>query len=284
MPRKLFVANWKMAKSYSESIIWLHENKLNLFGLSKKTGYEIALCPSFESLESAVKIFEESPIKIGAQNCASFNLGSYTGEVSAVSLKEMGVDYCIVGHSERRQIFGETSFDVAQKAKLLFANNIKPIICVGETQEEKEDGLSFEIISQQLDPIMEIIATLSLDTITYGDHSGRADNSTSSARGFGDFKNKKTGESIKELIIAYEPIWAIGTGITPDNIYLNKIITWLEAYFKVAVPGLKTKILYGGSIDSETVKRISKVDSLSGFLVGRSSLDFQTIEKIVLSI
>lgn len=255
MFRKLFVANWKMSKSYSESIIWLHENKLNLLNLAKKTGNEIVICPSFESLEPAVKIFEESPIKIGAQNCASFNLGAYTGEVSAVSLKEIGVDYCIVGHSERRQIFGETSLDVAQKAKLLFANNIKSIICVGETQEEKEDGLSFEVISQQLDPIMEVLA-----------------------------QDKIGANNITELIIAYEPVWAIGTGNTPDNIYLNKIITWLEAYFNVAVPGLKTKILYGGSIDFETVKRISKVDSLSGFLVGRASLDFQTIEKIVLSI
>ncbi len=250
-----FVLNWKMGKSYSDTIFWLSENRLNLLNLARKTGHEFVLCPSFESLESVVKTLEETGIKIGAQDCSSYNLGAYTGEVSAVSLKEVGCDYCIIGHSERRHIFGQTSLDVAKKAKLLFENNIMPIICVGETEDEKKDGLTFEVISQQLDPIMEIIAI---------DKIGK--------------------DKIKTLVIAYEPVWAIGTGNVPDLAYLNKIVTWLEAYFSVSAPGLKTKILYGGSIDPETVKRVSQARAISGFLVGRASLDFQTIEKIVLSI
>lgn len=263
----MIVLNHKMAKSYQESIFWMHENKLNLLNLSKKTGQEIIICLSFDALAEAVKIFEETTIKIGAQNCSSYNLGAYTGEVAAISLKEMGVDYCIIGHSERRNLFGETNQDIANKFKLLNQNNIAPIVCIGETQEEKENRMTFEVISSQLDLLMEVIAQNALDNFVDGDL-------LSVAR-----PNKK----ITELIIAYEPVWAIGTNQTPDAVYVSKIIAWLNTYFNVAMPGIKTKILYGGSIDPETAKKFSKVNDLSGFLLGRASLDFQTIEKIVLS-
>lgn len=235
----IYIANWKIYLSYQQEIKWVKENLQELGKLARKED-QVIICSSFVSLSNIKELLNNTTIGLGAQNCASNLSGAYTGEVSVISLKEIGCNYCIIGHSERRQYFCETDKDISLKIKLLFENNIIPILCVGETEEEHKKNQSKAAIESQL-------------------------------------KNLDLPED-KEIIIAYEPIWSIGTGITPSNKYIEDICLHIKSLLKTK----KHKIVYGGSVNQQTVVEIKKVASISGFLIGKASTDFQEFKKIVL--
>ncbi|MGB8367351.1 MAG: triose-phosphate isomerase [Candidatus Babeliales bacterium] len=238
----IFVANWKMMMSRTKALTFCNDNRAAFAELSQSS--QLVICPSFPMLASLVKIFEKTKIAIGAQNCSQYKEGAYTGDVSSKMLAEIGCRYCIVGHSERRYYFGETNKEIAEKIKQLFACNIQPIVCVGETKQEYENKKTLQVLAQQLDPICQIM-------------------------------NREN-----PIIIAYEPVWSIGTGIIPDQYYLSTIFSWLFDYMQ-QIPS-HTLFLYGGSVNANNVALIKKIPHVSGFLIGSASTDFQKFEKIVL--
>ncbi|MCL4360870.1 triose-phosphate isomerase [Candidatus Dependentiae bacterium] len=242
------VLNWKMEKSHLEEILWCKENKEELIKLSTNNHFFI-LCPSFTSLQTIKEIFDKSEIEIGAQNCSQYLLGSHTGQVSAKSLKEIGCLYCIIGHSETRTELNENYYQIAKKTKALISQHINPIICIGETREEKDKNLTLDALAQQLEPIVQEIINL----------------------------------NVKEIIFAYEPVWAIGSGNTPLASEIYEITKWVKMYLKVTLPEVKTKVLYGGSISSRNIDELKNIFDLDGFLIGKASLDIQEIKKIVTS-
>jgi triosephosphate isomerase len=246
MKNFIIAANWKMQRPFKESIQWCNTNKEKLLKLCETPHIKLVLCPSFVALQPLIQQFKNTDIKIGAQNCAQFERGAYTGEVSTESLAQIGCDYCIVGHSERRHFFGETNEMITEKVSHLIAHKITPIICIGETEQEYNNKKTFSILEQQLAPILK--------------------------------KIKKTENTI---CIAYEPVWAIGTGLVPDTTYLTTVFAWL----KNQTTTLNTdsiSLLYGGSVNSETGGAIKAIKNINGFLVCSASLDFQKLEKIVL--
>ncbi len=238
----LFVANWKMMMPLTKAISFCKDNKNTLIVLSNSS--QLIICPSFPILKLLTTIFENTQVAIGAQNCSRYKEGAYTGEVSSEMLAAMGCLYCIIGHSERRRYFGETNEDVAEKAKQLLACNIQPIICIGETKQEYENQETFRVLTEQLAPICHTI--------------------------------KKE----KSIIIAYEPVWSIGTGIIPSQRYLTMIFSWLFDHMKQVVNN--PIFLYGGSVMENNVALIKQIPFVSGFLIGSASTDFQMFEKIVL--
>ncbi len=244
--QRLFVANWKMNKSFSQAVEFTKHNLEPLTELAAKPGCTIVLCPSFPSLFTLADICAPTMINIGAQNCSAYEKGSFTGQVSAQSLKDVGCCYCIVGHSEQRQYCGETNEEVAQKVGRLFEQNIEPIICIGESKEQYEKNKVFEILTAQLNPIFTIIA-----------------------------------EYEKPFTIAYEPIWAIGTGIIPQKEYLQDVYTWLSNQVQNNVSHKNWNLLYGGSVDESNVSELKSIKGVGGFLIGGASLDFQKFQKIV---
>src|SRR6266404_3252729 len=147
----LYVANWKMNLSFQQSINFCTHNSDALQKLA--TTADIVLCPSFDALAPITQYFKNSSIAIGAQNCSEHKSGAYTGEVSAQSLAEIGIKYCIVGHSEQRIYHHETTESITKKIELLYANNITPIICIGETQQEFENNQTLMVLTEQLKPI-----------------------------------------------------------------------------------------------------------------------------------
>ena len=246
MRRKVIAGNWKMNMLPNETIKFIEEFE----PLVKDTNNEVILCVPYTDLFYALNFAQDTNIKIGAQNMHFEETGAYTGEVSGKMLKSIGVEYVIIGHSERRQYFNETDESVNKKIKAAFANELKPIVCVGETLEERENGKTVDIITTQ--------TKLALEGLT--------------------------DEQVKNTIIAYEPIWAIGTGKTATSEDANNSIKEIrkkieEIYGKDIAECVI--IQYGGSVKSVNAKELFTTSDIDGGLVGGASLKPEEFAKIV---
>jgi triosephosphate isomerase len=238
MSRKEFVAgNWKMYKTTAEAVRFAEEFRK----IAGQVNREIAVCAPFTQLEALKKAFAGTDVKIGAQNMHFEEEGAYTGEISADMLTEIGCDYCVIGHSERRQYFAETDETVNRKLKTAFAHGITPILCVGEVLEERDAGREQEVVRTQLEGAMEGIPN---------------------------------GEAA-EIVIAYEPVWAIGTGrtATPEQAEemcgnIRKVITEL---FSASIADV-IRIQYGGSVKPTNAAELLSKPNIDGALVGGASL------------
>ena len=218
--------------------------------LVKDTENEVVLCVPYTDLFYSLLTAQNTNIKIGAQNMHWAENGAYTGEVSAKMLKSIGVEYVILGHSERRQYFNETDETVNKKLKVAFENELKPIVCVGESLEQRESGITAEIITSQ--------TRLALDGLT--------------------------PEQVKNTIIAYEPIWAIGTGKTATsedaNNSIKEIRKEIEKIYGKEVADCVI-IQYGGSVKSSNAMELFNMSDIDGGLVGGASLKPDEFAKIV---
>ena len=246
MRRKVIAGNWKMNMLPNEAIKFIED----LTPLVKDTKNEVILCVPFTDLFYSLLTAQNTNIKIGAQNMHFEKSGAYTGEVSGEMLKAINVEYVIIGHSERRQYFNETDESVNKKIKAAFKNGLKPIVCVGETLEEKEAGKTVEIITTQTELALEGL----------------------------------TDKQVKDTIIAYEPIWAIGTGKTATSEDANNSIK--EIRNKIAkIYGQEVAqsviIQYGGSVKSSNAKELFTMSDIDGGLVGGASLKAEEFSKIV---
>ncbi len=246
MRRKVIAGNWKMNMLPNEAIEYIQEFE----GLVKDTQNEVILCVPYTDLFYCLNCAQGTNIKIGAQNMHWEEKGAYTGEVSAQMLKSIGVEYIILGHSERRQYFAENDETVNKKIKTAFANDLKPIVCVGETLEQRESGKTAEIITTQ--------TRLALEGLTI--------------------------DQVKNTIIAYEPIWAIGTGKTATsedaNNSIKEIRHEIEKNYGKDVAD-EVIIQYGGSVKSSNAKELFSMSDIDGGLVGGASLKPDEFAKIV---
>ena len=246
MRKKVIAGNWKMNKLPNEAIDFIDR----LTPLVKDTKNEVVVCVPYTDLFYALLTAQGTNIKIGAQNMHFEEKGAYTGEVSAQMLKSIGVEYVIIGHSERRQYFNETDETVNKKVKTAFKHELKPIICVGETLEQREAGKAEEIITNQTEKALEGL----------------------------------TDEKVQNTIIAYEPIWAIGTGKTATSEDANNAIKAIrdkicQIYGQNV--GKSIIIQYGGSVKSANCKELFTTSDIDGGLVGGASLDPEEFAKII---
>ena len=245
MREPLIAGNWKMFKTTAEAVAFAGEFKR----LYKGGKARAAICAPYTQLAALAEAFKGTDIKLGAQNMHFEDEGAFTGEVSAGMLTEIGVDYCIIGHSERRQYFAETDETVNKKVIKAFSAGIIPILCVGEVLEERDSGKLFDVVKRQL---LGALAGVS-------------------------------GDLVKTIVIAYEPVWAIGTGrtATPEQAdemcaYIRKIVG--ELYGSGVSSGVI--VLYGGSVKPNNSADIMKMKDIDGALVGGASLvvkDFMDI-------
>lgn len=241
-----------MVLTAEQSMQFCKEHIQDLDQLSKKTGHNIILCPSFPMIGAVHYLTTTTHIKLGAQTCSSFPLGPYTGEVSALSLKEFGCHFCIVGHSDRRINCHETDSEIAAKVRILLSNNMSPILCIGEREDSMNVSRTKEILQFQLEPIYNAINDLDRNTI------------------------KKT------LWIAYEPVWAIGTGRFPQPSYLHEVYDVIDKLCDQVIPkGFAVRYLYGGSVNEKTIGSVTNIGPVDGFLIGAASLDFQKFKNLV---
>ena len=246
MRRKVIAGNWKMNMLPNEAM----EMITKLAPDVKETENEVVLCVPYTDLFYSLLAAQGTNIKIGAQNMHFAEKGAYTGEVSGKMLKAIGVEYVIIGHSERRQYFAETDETVNKKIKAAFENELKPIVCVGETLEQREAGIAFEVITEQTRKALEGL----------------------------------TNDQVQNTIIAYEPIWAIGTGKTATaedaNESCKKIRDEIsKIYGQNVAEGVI--IQYGGSMKPENAKELPEMPDIDGGLIGGASLKAETFEKIV---
>ena len=246
MRKKVIAGNWKMNMLPNEAIKFIED----LTPLVKDTENEVILCVPYTDLFYALLTAQNTNIKIGAQNMHFEKSGAYTGEVSGEMLKSINVEYVIIGHSERRQYFNETDETVNKKIKAAFSYGLKPIVCVGETLEEREAGKTVEIITKQTELALEGL----------------------------------TNEQVENTIIAYEPIWAIGTGKTATSEDANNSIKAIrnkiqEIYGQEVAE--KVIIQYGGSVKSSNAKELFEMSDIDGGLVGGASLKADEFSKIV---
>lgn len=243
----LMAGNWKMYKTPAETTAFF-EKFVPL--VEKAEHCEIVICPPFVDLAAAVAATKGSRVEIGAQNLHWVKEGAYTGEVSAPMLKETGTKWVIIGHSERRQYFGETDETVLKKTVAALEAGLRPIVCVGERLEEREAGKTAELLISQVD----------------GGIAGL------------------TPEQFEKIVIAYEPVWAIGTGktATPEIAAdAHKTIRNRIGVKFGAGPAGKVRILYGGSVKPDNVKKLMEQEELDGALVGGAALDPASFASIV---
>jgi triosephosphate isomerase len=240
--KKLIAGNWKMNGSIeaNDSLV-----RGVLAGLGTP-GCAVAVCVPAPYLAQLQMLRASSALELGAQDVSAHDKGAYTGEVSAAMLREFGVRYAIVGHSERRQYHGETDTLVADKAKAALAQGITPIVCVGETLAEREAGRTEEVVKRQLAAVIHT-----------------------------------NGHCISELVVAYEPVWAIGTGKTASPEMAQAVHAVLRAQLKAATAQAdRVQILYGGSMNAANAAQLLAQPDIDGGLIGGASLkaaDFLTI-------
>lgn len=248
MRKKVIAGNWKMNKTLDESKQFINEV---VDQLPKDLDHiETIVCGPFVYLQALVEGAKDSDVKIGAQTMHYEASGAYTGEVSPTMLQDIGTSHVIIGHSERRQYFGETDETVNQKVHAAFEHSLKPIVCVGETLEQKESGATEEHVKNQ---VMNAIKDL-------------------------------TEEQVSQLIIAYEPIWAIGTGKTASSTDANDVCTHIRQTIAEATTDTVADaviVQYGGSVNPDNISELLNQDNIDGALVGGASLESQSFLKLV---
>jgi len=230
-----FIANWKLNGNFQFIDQFITE-----ISLPRDRSKCVVICPTSIYLDYMSK--NKTEFYVGAQNVSQYKDGAFTGEISADSLSDLNVNFCIVGHSERRQFFFEKNKEINHKSENLIKNNLIPIICVGETLEDKEKGITNDILEEQLTKSIPISS---------------------------NFQN---------TIIAYEPIWAIGTGLTPTNEEINDTHSFIREH---NAKFNKFKIIYGGSVKSNNVKEITSLLNVDGVLIGGASLKSDEFTKII---
>ena len=247
MRKPIIAGNWKMNNTQASAVELINELKPLVKGINKT---EIVVCVPFTMIEKVKKAVRGSKIKVGAQNVAWANKGAFTGEISADMLKEVGAEYVIIGHSERRQYFGETDKSVNMRTVQALKNDLKPIVCVGETLNEREGNKTNEVLKTQLEGAFE---------------------------GF-------SADDIKKVVIAYEPVWAIGTGKTATAQQANDTIKFirkvLEKMFTRPVAN-KVRIQYGGSMNAKNASELMAMSDIDGGLIGGASLKAEDFSKVV---
>jgi triosephosphate isomerase len=247
MRKPIVAGNWKMNKLISETRVFVEEVKNSV---GKADYCEMIICPSFVVLTELRDAAKNTSIFFGAQNMFWEEKGAYTGEISPAMLIDAGCRYAIIGHSERRQYFNETDENVNKKMHSAFKHGLIPIVCVGETLQERESGATFKIIEKQA-------------------RSGLA--------GLND-------ETSKSVIIAYEPVWAIGTGKTATPQQAQEVHGFIRKLYSGiydSKSGDRVRILYGGSIKPDNFAEIMKQPDIDGGLVGGASLEAKSFIKLV---
>jgi len=244
--KKLIAGNWKMNLNTHEASLYVHK----LAGMVKvHRDVEVVLAPTLLALQSLSLQIDRRQFKLAVQNLYWRDSGAFTGEVSAAQLHGV-VDYAIIGHSERRHIFGETDKDIRAKVQAAIRNDIKPILCIGETAAERADGEANDVLHDQL---------------------------------VGGLANV-TGEELENVAIAYEPVWAIGTGNNALPSDVEKAVTAIRSQIKHlygAKAAGNVRILYGGSVKADSAADYLAVDGIDGLLIGGASLDAHEFNEIV---
>lgn len=250
MRRRIIAGNWKMNKNLSESVELISGLK-NLLS-DDELNCEVIISPPFTNLETASALIKGSQIKLGAQNMYFEDSGAYTGEISADMLLSVGVEYVILGHSERRAIFGENNETINKKVSKALEKGLKPILCVGETLEQRESGVTKSIIESQIKEGLQGISS----------------------------------EQMQNVVIAYEPVWAIGTGKTasPNQAQeVHEFIRTLLAGLYDSVIAENTTIQYGGSVKPENAATLLSMKDIDGALVGGACLKADSFVQIIKS-
>ncbi|MBE3554376.1 MAG: triose-phosphate isomerase [Thermicanus sp.] len=247
MRNPMVAGNWKMHKTGEEAREFLSAVKESIKGET----VEAVLCAPFTALPPLREALGRShaPIKLGAQNMHWEEKGAYTGEISPLMLQELEVDYVILGHSERRAYFHETDAEIEKKVISAFAHGLTPILCVGETLAEREKGETEQVISRQLQSLKNF-----------------------------------PKEKISSLVIAYEPVWAIGTGKTASAEEAARVIGWIRRQIFTLVSeevSREVRILYGGSVNAENIDQFMAEEEIDGALVGGASLKPESFVKMV---
>ena len=245
MRKPIIAGNWKMHKTIAEALEFVEKIKAEVAG----TDVETVICAPFTQLKDIKQAVKDTNIKVGAQNMHYEEKGAFTGEISAAMLKELMVDYVIIGHSERRQYFNETDETVNKKVKKALAYDITPIMCVGESLEEREAEKTKEIVKDQTMKGLEGL----------------------------------TNEQVSSLVIAYEPIWAIGTGKTATSEDAQLVCHLIRETLKELFGPVseEIRILYGGSVKPDNATELLAQVDIDGALVGGASLKAEDFAKIV---
>jgi len=241
----IIAGNWKMHNTIAETRQLINELK----PLVSDAAAEVVVCPPFTALAAAVEAAAGSNILVGAQNLFWEEKGAYTGEVSGMMLKDIGCRYVIIGHSERRQYFGETDAIVNKKLMAAYRYGLIPIVCVGETLEEREDGKTLKVVERQVNEC---------------------------------FKGLESGQ-VETLVVAYEPVWAIGTGRTATAADAQEVIAFIRRVIQRIYGNIaaSTRIQYGGSVKPENIAELMAQPDIDGALVGGASLKAQSFSSIV---
>ena len=246
--RKTIIAGtWKMNKTLSETRAFAEELK-PLLGRPKWC--EVVLCVPAVNIQAAVRLFKESRVSIGAENCHYENSGAYTGEVSPAMLKELGVKYVIIGHSERRQYYNETDFTVNKKVHAALEAGLYPIVCVGESLEQRELGVTMDLISYQVKAALSGVPA----------------------------------DKMRHVVIAYEPLWAIGTGKTATAEQAGEVCEHIRAVIRKlygARVARSVTIQYGGSMNAKNAFELLAQPDVDGGLIGGASLKAPDFVEIV---
>ena len=245
MRKPIIAGNWKMNKTPAETGA---ENELK--PLVQDAEVDVVVCPPFVCLAAAAEALKGSNIALGAQNMHFEEKGAYTGEIAPNMLKELGVEYVIIGHSERRQYFGETDESVNKKVTVALAHGLNPIMCVGETLEEREKGITEKVVEKQTREGLKGLE----------------------------------GQDVQRVVIAYEPVWAIGTGKTATSDQANEVIAFIRGIVSDMFGkdvAEKIRIQYGGSMNPKNASELMAMPDIDGGLIGGASLKAEDFAKVV---
>ncbi len=238
MRKKIVAGNWKMNTTVAEGVALAKELVAGMGQVPADVNMVIA--PPFVHLTSVGEVIKDSKIALSAQNCANKEKGAYTGEVSAAMIAGIGCEYCILGHSERRQYYGENSATLVEKMALALSNGLKPIYCVGEMLSEREAGNHFAVVKAQIEEVL-----------------------------FG-----LSAEQMSQVVVAYEPVWAIGTGVTATSAQAQEIHAFIRKTLaeKFGALAEDVTILYGGSCKPSNAKELFAQKDIDGGLIGGAAL------------
>ncbi|MCP4672006.1 MAG: triose-phosphate isomerase [Desulfobacula sp.] len=243
----LIAGNWKMYKTGPQAV----ETALDLEKLCLDvTGVEVMIAPTYLSLPLVATTLRDSNIKVGVQNLYFEEQGAFTGEISAQMTKAAGAEYAIIGHSERRQYFGETDLTVSKKIKAAIQSNLNPVLCIGETEAQRDAQKTFSILDKQVSNGLKGLSS----------------------------------DELENLVLAYEPVWAIGTGKTASADQVDEVHQYLRSLLEKLFSknfSSKTRILYGGSVNPDNVKKLMGIRDVDGALVGGASLDAEKFINII---